>query len=351
MKENLSFVDSLRGWAALGVVLVHCTIFTHQTGWTFLAGTTGQRGVQLFYCLSAFTLCYSLDRRNDGPGNYFWRRFFRIAPLFYLAILANVLLGSQPPTTAEIVTGALFVDGLTPAIGRAAMGGWSISVEAIFYVLLPFLLLFIRSLKMALLLPLLAFSVGMSISWFCFDYFQRPDWSEYFFYVWFPIEFPVFCLGITAYFFWQRSNLLRRDRAQLVSAGLVFLAFAIFVLSMPVANSRLFTASCAFVPLIVGLSLHPWKAIVNPVTGFFGRISFSIYLVHPFVLMAAAYLHFPATGTLSSLGATLAFVLAGTVALSVLTHRWIEEPGIACGRTLIERRKSGMIRERLSAIS
>jgi peptidoglycan/LPS O-acetylase OafA/YrhL len=351
MKENLSFIDSLRGWAALGVVLVHCTIFTHQTGWIFWAGTTGQRGVQLFYCLSAFTLCYSLNRRNDGTANYFLRRFFRIAPLFYLAILANVLWGSRPPTPTEIVTAAWFVDGLTPQIGRAAIGGWSISVEAIFYLLLPLLLLVVKNVKIAVLLPLLAFTVGMSVSCFCFDYFQRPDWSEYFFYIWFPIEFPVFCLGITTYFFWQQSGKLRPDRARLVSAGLVFLAFVIFLLSMPVADRRLFTASFAFVPLIVGLSLHPWKAIVNPVTGFFGKISYSIYLVHPFLVMTAAHLHFPASGTFYSLVATLSFVLAGTVAVSILTHHWIEKPGIACGRALIERRKSMMIRERLSATS
>jgi peptidoglycan/LPS O-acetylase OafA/YrhL len=46
----------------------------------------GARGVQLFFVASAMTLCMSWHSRNDGALPFYIRRFFRIAPMYYLSI-------------------------------------------------------------------------------------------------------------------------------------------------------------------------------------------------------------------------------------------------------------------------
>ena len=48
----------------------------------------GKYGVQLFFIASAFTLFLSRHRRSEvGNKNFFIRRFFRIAPMYYLGII------------------------------------------------------------------------------------------------------------------------------------------------------------------------------------------------------------------------------------------------------------------------
>jgi peptidoglycan/LPS O-acetylase OafA/YrhL len=98
------FVDALRGIAVLGVVALHTTQNFHATRIEPLL-SLGECGVQLFYIVSAFSLCLSLDQRSRNERhpfiNYAIRRFFRIAPLFYLAIMAEpfVLPADSAPMT------------------------------------------------------------------------------------------------------------------------------------------------------------------------------------------------------------------------------------------------------------
>lgn len=90
-KANLNYIDSLRGIAILMVVLVHTTLNVRVTNQSLNAiGLYGQMGVQLFFIASALTLCLSLERTiytENWLGFFYLKRFFRIAPLYYLGII------------------------------------------------------------------------------------------------------------------------------------------------------------------------------------------------------------------------------------------------------------------------
>jgi peptidoglycan/LPS O-acetylase OafA/YrhL len=94
-KANLNYIDSLRGIAILMVVLVHTTLNVRVTNQSLNAiGLYGQMGVQLFFIASAFTLCLSLERTiytENWLGFFYLKRFFRIAPLYYLGIIVYFL--------------------------------------------------------------------------------------------------------------------------------------------------------------------------------------------------------------------------------------------------------------------
>jgi peptidoglycan/LPS O-acetylase OafA/YrhL len=62
--EHYEFLDALRGIGILGVVLVHSGIQSGQQHALFAIAFTGQRGVQLFYMLSAFMLYLTLESRR-----------------------------------------------------------------------------------------------------------------------------------------------------------------------------------------------------------------------------------------------------------------------------------------------
>src|ERR1700750_1903647 len=96
---HLGQLDSLRGIAVLNVLLVHSVYWSdkrqlhpHAIAEALYAG---QRGVQLFFLVSAFTLFLSFEkrRRELRPTlNFFIRRIFRITPMFWLATILAMLL-------------------------------------------------------------------------------------------------------------------------------------------------------------------------------------------------------------------------------------------------------------------
>ena len=58
-----------------------------------------------------------------------------------------------------------------------------------------------------------------------------------------------------------------------------------------------------------------------------GRISYSVYLLHPIVLLALYPMHWPVWGFLPAL-------LAGSLLLAELAYRFVEMPGVALGRAV-----------------
>lgn len=90
--KKLDYIDALRGLAILGVIMVHTNQYGRSIGPNIFAKITamGERGVQLFYLASAFTLFLSFKNRSRKEifpiRNFFIRRFFRIAPMYYMGI-------------------------------------------------------------------------------------------------------------------------------------------------------------------------------------------------------------------------------------------------------------------------
>ena len=156
--KKLEYITILRGLAILAVLMVH--VEQQSSGVAYLHPyiisiiENGSRGVQLFYILSAFTLFRSFKLRSTTESspikNYFIRRFFRIAPLYYLAIIyylwqdgtgPRYWLGNAPKiTNSNIISNVFFLHGLNPYwITSLVPGGWSVTVEVMFYLCVPIL--------------------------------------------------------------------------------------------------------------------------------------------------------------------------------------------------------------------
>ena len=91
---KLKYIDALRGLAILGVLIVHCGGHGDNGAipQSLLAIiSNGARGVQLFFIVSAFTLFLSMTHKYEQEKhpklNFFIRRFFRIAPMYYIGIV------------------------------------------------------------------------------------------------------------------------------------------------------------------------------------------------------------------------------------------------------------------------
>jgi peptidoglycan/LPS O-acetylase OafA/YrhL len=103
----------------------------------------GHSGVALFMVLSGYLFAALVDGKRLAPGAFFYNRAVRLLPLLLIVLIINALLraaAGQPlaPYAWSVLQGLLL-----PTLPN---GGWSLTVEFHFYLILPLLLwLFRRS--------------------------------------------------------------------------------------------------------------------------------------------------------------------------------------------------------------
>jgi peptidoglycan/LPS O-acetylase OafA/YrhL len=123
-------LDAIRGLLAIGVMVYHVV-----PGAPELLGTYG---VYLFFTLSGFALEHVYGGRLE-VGRFALARIARLAPLWVpIVLLSAWLYGVADPGRILLnLTGAFgFVH---PGATSIVTGGWSIGIEAVCYVLFPFL--------------------------------------------------------------------------------------------------------------------------------------------------------------------------------------------------------------------
>ena len=322
-------LDFLRGLAIVGVMAIHVSQSfpsnIHAVDYAFMCGWTG---VNVFYFVSAMTMCLMWTRRTEtNPTRKFYiRRFLRIAPLFWLAIPLYLLVnGTGPSANApngigplQIILTATFLHGFWPdSVNSVVPGDWSIAAEMIFYLVFPFVITAFgsrRHLYLALAIVLHLVNVCLFKPWAfaLFSAYYGPGHEAF---VWttlhisFLNQLPVFLIGC-ALFFALRDGFAKSDAAIL----------AIFVALSFIADRA--TSSHEFnylmINLVLGagvagcikLALH-WQPIEA-----LGRNSYSMYLSHFAVIFGLRQIWPLADGLVSLL---IAYVV--TAALSYLAAR------------------------------
>jgi peptidoglycan/LPS O-acetylase OafA/YrhL len=352
---RLEFLDALRGIAAAWVALFHiylqlAKIFpSPQWAWIL---SFGGIGVMLFFVVSAFSLCYTMRLYTDKSAAAFYtRRFFRIAPLFYVMILFqcwfSIIMIGYVHGPAEILSNITFLFNLVPGHQDSIVwGGWTVGAEVMFYVIFPFLYryidnvwkalaLVIASLLIARMTPLLIQTAAMS--------------SPHFF----VRLLPVFSMGILAFHISALIGGLSHRRA--IGAGMIGLSMLLLTLLFRDSNAVWWynEQGVVFAILLVGLMYVPLSIFVNCITRFLGTISYSLYLTH----LPLLFLVHPVYRWLCGLPlrdtwkfvACVAITIVVLVPLSCLTYWLIERPGIDFGRRLIVRRAAARHAWALSA--
>ena len=357
--EKLYYIDAIRGVAIILVIMRHAA----QQGTVALSHffsvlfSLGASGVQLFFIASAFTLFRSYKNRFGielhPTRNFFIRRFFRIAPLYYLAILYFVFYSvfnvpfwfGKPPYLSDynIVSNVFFIHGFSPYwinFSNVVPGGWSIAVEMTFYALTPFVFSKIKNIKHAFVFLCLSLVFKLALQEVFLHVPLIPEttvWREFLFY-YFPSQLPVFGMGIILYYFIYDAKSFRG-----VSKGLKILAVVLILLQAGWTLDFLYInhliISLGMVWFCWLLSKGYLRFVSNSMIQYIGKISFSLYLVHFVVigwLIKFQLIDFTSHYLVNYL-IRFVVLLLFSMLISMLTYRFIEVPFQRLGSRFIKK--------------
>jgi peptidoglycan/LPS O-acetylase OafA/YrhL len=306
-KAELKALTSLRGFAAMAIVLQHFSSTAAATTHAWIPSLVphGYMAVDFFFVLSGFIMAYTYLAGFETRGRaaylpFLYRRVARIFPLgiaVTFAILACAAAGSAwgqadmflPPSTVAlglapaILVNVLHLQGILPHYSFNGPSG-SISLELTAYLLFPVLLClyFHRDRRVAglataasiftLLLIQYGIPGGLSSRIVAFDIARCV---------------AEFGLGLMVYRAYRGSPLLHRvgDDRWTWLALLVTLTASVLRLDL--------LAALSFPPLVLAFALNRGAAgrlLASRVPYFLGTISFSVYLIHNMLRAPAAAL-------------------------------------------------------------
>jgi exopolysaccharide production protein ExoZ len=346
-EKNLDWVQLLRGLAALLVVLCHARYaFLGGAGWPLAEQLLrpGAAGVDLFFILSGFIICYS-TAGNDGSPAYVARfaikRFSRVWPVYAVVVLLFVLLECggisylQNPGGRSALWRTLAMVPVDPRsapyFGLTLPLGWTLEFEMYFYFLFAVALLFRRLRWFVLLSWVLLTVILLPLGTRGFDMNVATDLHYSVGYMSIVSNSLVleFLFGVAIGWIYLSDRVRLRSRAvawQLLLLGVAFAVGAIYGDLTHIHGPRDWGWPLALMVLCMALASKTVDIAVPPLFLWLGRISYSLYLTHLLAqgLLSRWLKHAglePATHTWTYVFMSTCMALS----LAALSHHYLEQ--------------------------
>ncbi|MDP4029388.1 MAG: acyltransferase [Gallionella sp.] len=360
MNRMLPGLHGLRGIAAVAIVLYHLAHLANvavPTYFSFIASEFSY-AVHLFFVLSAFSLMHSTEHtmhRTAWVNEYFIKRFFRIAPLYY-AIMAGMILwpviikshavAFDIPT---ILLNLTFTFGFAPWSG-IVWAGWTVGVEMLFYAIFPMLLLTVRSTSGTFFLVIISIVVAYAARVSLHEHFAHTysmykyNWA----YFSFASNICFFAMGMYAFRLARPYKQASHNIQKIVPIFCLTLLGILLLTDLENPLQKIWEADlllwgAGFAALCIWQSDRPSLWSANWLFEYLGERSYSIYLLHPVVIvLLKGQIQWIYNALVPHMGAYAYFVCAllllmSLLAIAELTYRMIEIPGIHLGKMIITR--------------
>jgi peptidoglycan/LPS O-acetylase OafA/YrhL len=381
--QRITPIEGLRAYLAFWVVFDHIlgnagyksSLFNGFSFTKILC--SGWYAVDVFVIISGFVIFYLLDNKVESYKSFLTRRFFRLWPLFVLLFLVSIPVSRLSLVNLDLFAAAfpdspiagkggewieswwehvvahilvhlpmlhgLVPDKLLPLAPVSFLGpAWSISLEWQFYIIAPFLFLYIRSgnkwrISLLTLGCLMVMLVAPKFEYPRFGEFNKVG-------AFLPMHIEFFYIGCLSYFLFKHFH----------KSPLAFPCFplGIFLGSIVgITCSFLLPLNWDWIPyviwlvfftMILDLQMHKVSPITlslskvfdNPLSLYLGKISYSIYLVHVLVIATCQwgiFSFFPHLSQPQHLWVLGLTSFLSTILFSHILYKRVEKPGMQLG--------------------
>ncbi len=363
-------LEGLRGLASLWVVLGHICLLA---SFHFPILSDPGIGVDLFILLSGYLMAKNyMERKEKEPWTHgatfkkFWlRRFFRIAPLYYVLLIFAIGFGSyfgearetissfysatqtdssrySDNTFLNILTHVSFTFGFLPSFSfNTVLPDWSIGLEMQFYFLFPFIMLAVMKLgfSRACFAVILWCVIAKQLLPSYFSSFPMPSMIL--------IKLHLFIAGMFI------SEAIRGKSLRYAAFALASAFISIYMQDS--FNKIRFLAEIGMILMMVtilwpqaekgrwsNMLRFPRWILTNKVSVLMGDVSYSVYLLHllivlPIIAFLLSNTPFAGLPPIIRFITASAIILPLTYGIAVLLYKFIEKPGIQLGKWVISR--------------
>jgi peptidoglycan/LPS O-acetylase OafA/YrhL len=343
---RLEFLDGLRAIAALAVLFEHGG-YHFISNFAVMSHTVfsfGKFGLACFFLVSGFVIPFSLGS-NPSLRRFWILRFFRLYPLYWFSLAAAILLyglgvkeALEPDFIPHLARNTLvnltMIEGLlrTPyAIGLY----YTLTIEMVFYIVCSALSakdLLRYSYAICWMALAAAATIGICTPLFLH---RRVEMAGLFYIV---------CLasGAVLYRFYQ-GEISGKAMTALGAGVLTFVlagSYLNYVVLKKADAFEHYTFTSVVLPwlaawvLFLLLLSHPQQRLPNPLL-WVGKISYSLYLLHPLVLAFFGV----------RVGDTIAFLFFAALSLLIASASYlaIERPAMRLGKSLQKQHKQSSL--------
>lgn len=336
---RIAELDGLRGLAALAVVAAH---YVGEVRHGLAALTIGWYAVDFFFVLSGFLMGSIILKHHAETGflkSFYTRRAARIIPIYFVVITLTLTLAAltavhpwaehpfSPPTYFLFLTN--FALSFSDGGGEWLKPAWTLAVEEQFYLLLPLIIIFTpRRFLLGTLVALCAAALLYRAALHGINPVAALTLL--------PGRMDLLFGGVILAYVMQHHDLTRHPRAIRLTPLVALCALlAITLVSrdhlFPVLNPTLLTIGFGAFLLAVLYGAPEGRRYRSPLLGFFGRISYALYLIHQPV---AGLLHGLVLGSAPDVEtapqiAVTALSFAVSVGLAAASWKWFESPILA----------------------
>lgn len=333
--------DLLRGLSALAVVFYHLTTWL-DIGYFY---SFGSYGVYLFFVLSGASLMYTyggkIEDRIFDLKKFLLLRYFRLAPLYvFLMLLVLPWKIIRDGATLELLKkfflNAIFIFGFfDPADSSMLVGGWSLGIEAVYYLIFPALAFFALRLRWGVALFFIL--IILQVWWLTRTVALPGGYEGNIAVLHQPQAFVAYFFGgcLIGYMRWKEIGPLLSSRT--IVASVVCGFFAIATINPADAGGELLGVRgavgfcvCFFLVWIIG-GLRLGNGFAK-IAGFMGDVTYGLYLIHPIIFFGMAWVVIPRIGSdplswsAGSRWGLIFLVMVLSAGLAFLSERFFEKP-------------------------
>ncbi|GLB67916.1 acyltransferase family protein [Arthrobacter mangrovi] len=334
---RLDSLTGLRAFAALLVFGRHIAYLFEGAEVNFLS--PGMVGVSFFYVLSGFVLTWTA-KPGDSSWLFFQRRFARVYPAYavaWLVSMALIVISSESPVWQDLFALTLLQSWFPDEAiySGANVVFWSISCEAFFYLVFPWIFPLAQRLTQTGRLTVIA--ACLALVWVAAainDPLVPGSVGHWFIYFFPPTRMLEFIIGIMLAL--QIKHGTRRFQVPLWAASLIALAAYMAAAFVPDSYMRVAVTLAPFALLVFAAAQTDLAGKASlyrlPVFVTLGVWSYCFYLIHTQVLavgwttLNVAFGFAPEGQPLSVLVPALAGMLFAGVVASAMLHKAVEAP-------------------------